>query len=91
MLKDLPNFRGNDPVETLYCFYSDLGWDGEDELEPERIVMSKEDHNSLSDRVLSYGKTAAEKLGLAFLLLQKGPTNDTKVPVGKVKIEKGEL
>ncbi|NLZ53416.1 MAG: hypothetical protein GX892_09765 [Thermoanaerobacteraceae bacterium] len=89
MLRDLPEFHGNSPVETLYNFYTDLGWDGETGLEPSDFLMAKEDHTALYKKLQSFAKNDNDIVGIALSMLQKGPSSDKNIPVGKIKIKGG--
>lgn len=87
MEMELPEFRGDHPAEVLLNLYRDLGWDGETNIDPMSIVLSKNDWLRLFDKIRS---TVPEEqvINAGFLLINKGPSVSSIIPEGKVLIRR---
>ena len=85
MLKDIPKFRGTNPLDILLNFYEDLGWDRENMLDPTKVKMNKADRQKLYDKILQIGQIIGiERESIGFVMINKGPSGDDSVPKGKV-------
>ena len=85
MLKNIPEFRGTNPLDILLNFYEDLGWDRENMLDPTKVKMNKVDRQELYDKMVQIGQMIGiEREGIGFVMINKGPSGDDSVPKGKV-------
>ena len=85
MLKNIPKFRGTNPLDILLNFYEDLGWDRENMLDPTKVKMNKADRQKLYDKILQIGQIIGiERESIGFVMINKGPSGDDSVPKGKV-------
>lgn len=85
MLKNIPAFRGTNPLDILLNFYEDLGWDREKTLDPTKVKMNKEDWRELYDKMVQIGQLIGiEREGIGFIMVNKGPSKEDSVPNGKV-------
>ena len=85
MLKNIPRFRGTNPLDILLNFYEDLGWDRENMLDPTKVKMNKADRQKLYDKILQIGQIIGiERESIGFVMINKGPSGDDSVPKGKV-------
>jgi len=84
---ELPEFRGDNPVDVVLNLYKDLGWDGKTSIDPTNIVLSKNDWLRLFDKIRST-VPEEEVVNAGFLLINKGPSVSDIVPEGKVLIRR---
>jgi hypothetical protein len=88
----LPNIPSDDghASHMLLEFYEKLGWIPEThELVPTKILLNDKDHKELYGHIIDNGRSEDEKTGLAYLLVCKGPSSDSGVPVGEVRLIEG--
>jgi len=89
LYKKLPDIRGKHPVNKLMNFYADLGWDGQQNLEPQKVVVNESDWLKLVKKMESARMTEDERIGAGLMFTNKGPSGSNKVKRGKVKLIKG--
>jgi hypothetical protein len=90
---NIPTPTAADPAERLVEFYLQLGWDGESELDPTLVRLTREDAVALLDAELQYARksrpddpTAMARIGL--LWMNWGPSSQGSTP-GKVELHPG--
>ena len=73
---ELPNMDYEDlsPAEALVKFYTDLGWESENQLlDSKKVGISKTDYRVLSEKLLSLETKLKKDINL--MLLDKGPSS----------------
>lgn len=89
LYKKLPEMKGKHPVNKLMSFYVDLGWDGQQNLEPKKVIVNESDWLKLVKDMESAGMTQDERISAGLMFTHKGPSGSNKVKRGKVKLIKG--
>ena len=69
LYKQLPEIRGKHPVNKLMNFYADLGWDGQQNLEPQKVVVNESDWLKLVKDMESAGMTQDERIGAGLMFM----------------------
>ena len=87
--KKLPEIRGKHPVNKIMNFYADLGWDGHQNLEPQKVVVNESDWLKLVKKMESAGMTQDERISAGLIFTNKGPSGSNKIKRGNVKLMKG--
>jgi len=82
VLKDIPKLHGENALDALLNFYEDLGWDRKKKLDPRKFKMNEKDWGELLNNLLKF--EPRDRVSIAFMLLNKGPSGDDTVPSGKV-------
>ena len=72
--------------DVLLSFYRALGWNGEDALDPCKILTTSDVYNHLYDTI--YEKHP-DPVGVGMLMVNRGPGTDSGVPIGKVCLLEG--
>jgi len=85
----LPDIRGKHPVNKLMNFYADLGWDGQQNLDPKKVVINEADWLKVVKKMETAGGTQDERISAGLMFTNKGPSGSNKVKRGKVKLIKG--
>lgn len=84
---NFPEFEiGENAVESLLNFYSALGWDREQNLNPRKVVINNKQALELIDKISSE-KDDKSKVNLMYL--DYGPSPDQDIPYGKIKLRNG--
>lgn len=90
---NIPNLTTTDPAERLVEFYRQLGWDGERELDPKLVRMTREDAMTLLEQEIKHARelapgdpTVARQVGL--LWMNWGPSCQGSTS-GKVELLPG--
>ena len=78
--------ENENPGETLLKFFSALGWNGEDILNPCKIRTTKDVFNRLYDVMY---ERCLDSMGISILMVNSGPGVDDFVPPGKVYLYEG--
>ena len=72
--------------EVLLKFYSALGWNREDSLDPCRVITTNDVWNGLYDLML---ERIPDKLAVGMLMVNNGPSVRENIPPGKVCLMPG--
>ena len=72
--------------ETLLKFYRELGWNGQDVLDPRKVLTTKDIFNNLYDAVF---EKFSDTMGVSVLMANNGPKTNELVPQGKVHLLEG--
>lgn len=94
VLKPIPELTETNPAARLVEFYAKLGWNMEDQLDPTRVRMWRDDLNALVAAETEHAKRVLTDPGsnpvllVGFLWASKGPSADGVTP-GKVELHPG--
>jgi len=72
--------------DALLKFYRELGWNGEDYLDPCKIRTTKAVYNNLYD--VMYDR-CPDPVGIGMLMVNRGPGTDDNIPPWKVYLYEG--
>jgi len=82
--------EGQAPVDLLLNFYRALSWDGEMNLDPTKVRITKEVYYSLCDQIkLLCTEQDISDGQVGFYMVSCGPGVDDDIPPGKVRLYKG--
>ena len=87
--KKLPSIRGRHPSEKLMNFYRDIGWDGEQNIDPTKVTVNEKDWLVLIKKMEPAGGTHDARVASGWMFTIKGPSGSNKVKTGKVRLKKG--
>ena len=86
---DVPELRvseDDEAGEILLKFYRELGWNGEDTLDPCKVRTTKDVYHHLYD-VMS--DRHPNSVGVGILMVSRGPGTEEYIPPGKVYLLEG--
>ena len=72
--------------EILLKFYRELGWNGEDMLDPCKIRTTKAIYNQLYDAMFD---KCPDPVSVGMLMVNRGPGTDDNIPPGKIYLYDG--
>ena len=72
--------------EALLKFFRELGWNGEDILDPCKIRTTKAIYNNLYDTMYD---RCPDPVGVGMLMVNRGPGTEDHIPPGKVYLYDG--
>ena len=87
MLKTIPKLRGSNALEALLNFYTDLGWNRKETLNPMRVVMNGDDWMEMLEELVKM-EPWRDRLNVGFLMINRGPSGNTNIARGKVEWKK---
>ena len=85
LVKELQEILKDTPEDILLNFYKQLGWNGEDLLNPMKVLLNKADWENLCDRIMQ-SADIDKRITAGFLWMNNGPSASENVPVGKVHL-----
>ncbi|MFW5891189.1 MAG: hypothetical protein ACOCUI_03125 [bacterium] len=88
---NLPEINGNTPERMIINFYNDIGWDGESELDPTKVVINPVDWENIVNEIQEKAETQDELIAIGFLWLNKGAGAENEVPKGRVRIYENSI
>ena len=74
--------------EYLIGFYRHIGWNGQDTLDPKKIVMSERQWQEIAASLNSLPREPGE-MAAGFAWMNWGPSADKRVPYGKIDVREG--
>jgi len=79
--------ENDNPVEAVKKFYRELGWNGEDILDPCKVRTTKPVFDSLLEIMDKQCPNHPEEVGITMVSI--GPSADDYIPNGKVYLFEG--
>jgi len=87
--EDLPNVKGKTTLDKIANFYMDLGWDGQQNLDPKKVIVNESDWLKLIKKIEPVAGTQDQKISAGLTFTNYGPSGSNKIKRGKVKLVKG--